>query len=76
MIERFTASRKIKNVLIQPAPQQNDSYYLPSAMVDKDCLYFVVSARKDSVSYLPVMDKLPEKVMDQFPNVTKIIIYP
>jgi hypothetical protein len=76
MIERFMALRKIKNVLLQPAPQQIDSYYLPSVPVDKYCLYFVVSARKDSVSYLPVMDKLPEKAMDHFPNVSKIIIYP
>lgn len=76
MIERFMALRKIKNVQLQPAPQQIDSYYLPSVPVDKYCLYFVVSARKDSVSYLPVMDKLPEKAMDHFPNVSKIIIYP
>ncbi len=76
MIDRFVALHKIKNVRTQPSPIQDDSYYLPLALVDRDSLYIVVSARKDSVSYRPVMDKLPEKVTDHFSNVSKIIIYP
>ena len=44
--------------------------------VNEDHLLVVVCARKDSISYRPAFEHIPEQIEEYYPNVSLMMIFP
>jgi hypothetical protein len=68
--------RKQKCGFIFPEEYDYEDLNLLQKLVDRNDMLFYVAARRTSVSYNNCMDNIQEKLEKQFPDNSKIVIYP
>ncbi len=53
-----------------------DDFLMLTSVVQKDDLFIVITARKASLSYSPLLDKLPKQMATYFKDYSYIVLYP
>ncbi|RAV28310.1 cation:proton antiporter [Sinomicrobium soli] len=75
-IQKYTEAHKINSGHQFELLESWDDFFILSGELKPNDLFILISARKGSVSHLPLMDNLPAKLEKYFARNSKIIVYP
>ncbi|MEH6679522.1 MAG: cation:proton antiporter [Sediminicola sp.] len=73
---KYAKAHKITKSIVFENFDNWDHFFTLVSQLNRSDLFVLISARKGYLSYFHMLDKLPNKLEKQYPNVTKIVVYP
>ena len=75
-IEKLVKHKKLNLAINFNLFEDWDDFFIISKHIQDDDLIVLVSARKEAISHMGILDKLPHKLERHFKNNSRVIVYP